>query len=149
MRPFPTRVGVSFRQYNKNKPAKYGLLFLSINSTKFPYTYYSTVYSGKPANGDGPYYLTGTDDYVKSIVDGLDSVSSVKGRNITMDCFYTSLHIMLMVTRGEKGHHGGNHSGVGVIKEVTNRDANSTKVFWSEEDSHLTLTSYVVKTKSS
>ena len=45
---FPTRVGVGFCQYNKSKPAKYGLLFRSLNSASVPYTYTSLVYAGKP-----------------------------------------------------------------------------------------------------
>ena len=35
---YPTMVGVAFRQYNKNKPGKYGSLFRSINSAEMPYT---------------------------------------------------------------------------------------------------------------
>ena len=31
---YPTRVGAAFYQYNKDKPAKYGLLFRSINSAE-------------------------------------------------------------------------------------------------------------------
>ena len=45
---YPARVGVVFRQYNKDKPAKYGLLFRSINSAEVPYTYTSVIYAGKP-----------------------------------------------------------------------------------------------------
>ena len=43
-----TRVGISFRQYSKSKPAKYGLLFKSLNSAEMPVTYNSVMYSGKP-----------------------------------------------------------------------------------------------------
>ena len=35
---YPTRVVVTFCQYNKDKLAKYGLLFQSINSAEVPYT---------------------------------------------------------------------------------------------------------------
>ena len=43
-----TRVGISFRQYSKSKPAKYGLLSKSLNSAEMPVTYNSVMYSGKP-----------------------------------------------------------------------------------------------------
>ena len=54
---YPTRVGVAFRQYNKEKPAKYGMLFRSINSAEVPYTYTSIIYAGKPLDEPGPYYV--------------------------------------------------------------------------------------------
>ena len=44
---YPVRVGVVFRQYNKDKPAKYGLLFRSINSAEVLCTYTSVIYAGK------------------------------------------------------------------------------------------------------
>ena len=51
---YTTRVGVAFHQYNKDKSAKYGLLFRSINSAEVPYTYTSIIYPGKAANKPGP-----------------------------------------------------------------------------------------------
>ena len=33
-----------FKQFNPNKPAKYGLLFKSINAAKYPYTFVSARY---------------------------------------------------------------------------------------------------------
>ena len=77
---YPTRVSVSFRQYMKSKPAKYGLLFRSVSSAVIPYTYSTIVYAGKP-HQEGPYHLTHTDYYVIALVDKLDPVS--------MDNFYT------------------------------------------------------------
>ena len=57
---YPTRVGAAFHQYNKDKPAKYGLLFGSINSAEVPYTYTSIIYTGKPVDKPGPYYVQTT-----------------------------------------------------------------------------------------
>ena len=48
---------VAMKQYNPSKPAKYGLLFKSLNDGRFPYTYNSLVYAGKPQQGGGPYYI--------------------------------------------------------------------------------------------
>ena len=36
---YPMRTQVGIKQYNPNKPAKYGLLFKSLNDARFPYTY--------------------------------------------------------------------------------------------------------------
>ena len=44
---YRTRVGAAFRQYNKGKPATYGLLFRSINSAEVLYTYTSIIYAGQ------------------------------------------------------------------------------------------------------
>ena len=45
---YPMRTQIAFKQYNPNKPAKYGMLFKSINCSRNPYTYQSHVYCGKP-----------------------------------------------------------------------------------------------------
>ena len=39
----------SFNTYNKDKPAKYGLNFRSLGSSRRPYMYYTVPYTGKPA----------------------------------------------------------------------------------------------------
>ena len=62
---YPTRVGVAFPQYNKYKPAKYGLLFQSVCSADVPYTYTSVIYAGKPIGNLGPYYVETMDGIVK------------------------------------------------------------------------------------
>ena len=45
---YPMRNRVSFKQFNPNKPAKYGLLFKSINGARYPYSFVSAPYCGKP-----------------------------------------------------------------------------------------------------
>ena len=45
---YPMRNRVSFKQFNPNKPAKYGLLFKSTNSARYPYSFASAPYCGKP-----------------------------------------------------------------------------------------------------
>ena len=49
---YPMRIQVVMKQYNPNKPAKYGLLFKSFNDARFPFTYNSLVYAGKPEQKD-------------------------------------------------------------------------------------------------
>ena len=39
---------VTLKQYNPDKPAKYGVLFKSLNDARHSYTYRSLVYAGKP-----------------------------------------------------------------------------------------------------
>ena len=41
---FPMRHQIGMKQYNRNKPAKYTLLFKSLNDARFPYTYQSTCW---------------------------------------------------------------------------------------------------------
>ena len=65
---YPMRHQISFRQYNPKKPHKYGLLFKSLNDARFPYTYKSVPYAGKPSSGNGPYYMEKSIDYVKYLV---------------------------------------------------------------------------------
>ena len=58
---YPMRNQINFRQYHPNKPAKYGVLFKSINDLRFSYTYRSDMYDGKRVNGAGPYFVKGTE----------------------------------------------------------------------------------------
>ena len=78
---YPMRNQISIKQYNANKPAKYGLLFKSINDARYPYTSQSLVYSGKPENGDGPHYLNQTEDYVKTLVEIMGAKLPMKEHN--------------------------------------------------------------------
>ena len=56
---YAMRNQISIKQYNPNKSAKYGLLFKSLIDARFPYTYNTLVYAGKPEQGDGPFYIEG------------------------------------------------------------------------------------------
>ena len=83
----PMRNQISIKQYNPNKPAKYGLLFKSLNDVRFPYTYNSLVYAGKPEQGDGPFYIEGIETYIKTLVEKTGSKLPLQGRNISMGRF--------------------------------------------------------------
>ena len=84
---------ISIKQYNPRKPAKYGLLLKSLNDARFPYTYNSLVYAGKPEQGDGPFYIEGIKTYIKRFVEKTGSKLPVQGRNISMDRLCTSIPI--------------------------------------------------------
>ena len=66
MRLYPFRGKISVKQYNPNKPAKYGLLYRSISDARLPYTYNTLPYAGKPSNIiPESEYVTETDNYTK------------------------------------------------------------------------------------
>ena len=90
---YPMRTQVRIKQYNLNKPAKYGLLFKSLNDARFPYTYQSSPYAGKPAAGEGPYYQNKTEDYVKKLVEEAQAKLPLQGQNISMDRLYTIISL--------------------------------------------------------
>ena len=91
---YSARTQVSFKQYNPDKPAKYGVLFKSLNSARYPYTYQTHVYSGKPEEvTNESLYVQGTINCIKYLVEQHQKCHSLKGRNITMDKLYTSLEI--------------------------------------------------------
>ena len=83
----------AFRQYNPDKPAKYGVLFKSLNDARYSYTYRSLVYAGKPKKQPAPFYVSGTQMYIKELVTSLEKSTSLHGRNISMDRLYTSIPI--------------------------------------------------------
>ena len=91
---YPACTQVSFKQHNPNKSAKYGVLFKSLNSARYPHTYQTHVYSGKPEEvTNEPFYVQGTINHIKYLVEQLQKCHSLKGRNITMDRLYTSFEI--------------------------------------------------------
>ena len=61
---YPMRTQINFRQYNPDKPAKYGMLFKSINSATYPYTYQSHVYCGKPKGEPKEFCISRTENYI-------------------------------------------------------------------------------------
>ena len=65
---YPMRHQIAFRQYNPNKPHKYGPLCKSLNDASLSFTYKTTPYAGKPTNGDGLYYIDCIKNYVKYLV---------------------------------------------------------------------------------
>ena len=150
---YPTRVGVVFPQYNKDKPATYGLLFWSINSAEVPYTHTSVIYASKPVGKPGPYYVQTTDDIVKYLVNNLTREANIKGHNLSTDRFYTSIEIANWLLEKNVtcvATIKGNRRGIGDLKSLVNRESpSSTKVYWNKDNTTLNVISYVVNTKSS
>ena len=90
---YPMRTQISFKQYNPDKPAKYGILFKSLNSARHPYTYQSIVYSAKPVGDPTDDYICGTAEYIKQLETKLQAYQRLQRRKISMDRLYTSIHI--------------------------------------------------------
>ena len=148
---YPMRHQIAFRQYNPDKPAKYGMLFKSLNAAGFPYLHRTIVYSGRPEGEPNEYYNKGTSSYVKALVNGTERHVSLQGRNISMDRLYTSIsttrwllsHNITMI-----GTMQSNRSGIpNEIKSMNDREDLSTIIYWCD-DTNTVLSSYVVKTKS-
>ena len=91
---YPMRTQISFKQFNPSKPAKYGLLFKSVNAARYSYTFISSPYSGKPTEEGGQYYIQGTEAIVHYLTETLSTNSSLAGRNISFDRLYSSIPLV-------------------------------------------------------
>ena len=85
------RQQIAFRQYNHNKPHRYGLLLKPLNDARIPYIYKAVLYAAKPKAGHGPYYLQSSIDYIKYLVTEVEADQSITGRTISTDRLYTSI----------------------------------------------------------
>ena len=139
---YPMRTQVRIKQYKPNKPAKYGLLFKSLNDARFPHTYQSLPYAGKPAAGEDPYYLNKTEDYVKKLVEEAQAKLLIQGRNISMDHLYTSISLANWLYERDIiiGTLMTNRIGIPAeIKKTDNRPELCTTVHWEAEEKNLVL----------
>ena len=148
---YPYRGNVKFRQYNPSKPARYGLLYRSISDSHVPYTYFTLAYAGKPESQPDQFYVTGTDNYTKYLVDSLKQYLQLRGRNTSMDRYFTSLPVAEYLLENDITVVGTLRSHrIGLPKELTevkDRDDLSVKYAFTE-DGNIMLVSYVVKKKS-
>ena len=148
---YPLRTHIAFKQYNPDKPAKYGVLFKSINCARYPYTYQSHVYSGKPAGQPNEFYISGTDNYIKYLVSRLLENQPLRGRNISMDRLYSSIPIARWLLEHNitmLGTLKSNRIGIPPeIKDVSEREIDSYEIYW-DESGNMNISSYVVKTSS-
>ena len=136
----PMRNQIGFKQYNPDKPAKYCMLFKSLNSAGIPYLY-GAVYSSKPEGEANEFYLKGTANYVKSLVSGLQKYVKLDGKNISMDRLYMSIPTtrwLLDLNVTVIGNLQHNRSGIPKeIKSVNNRDDLSAIVYWADDNLNL------------
>ena len=147
---------LSFKQFNPSKPAKYGMLFRSINSScRFPYTYTTAVYVGRPVGLPSnlcKYYVTGVEETVKSLVRNLEKTTNLSGRNLSYDRLYTSIPLaqwLLERNITSIGTIQANRKGIPIeIKQVENREVGSYKVFWNVAQKSMSLNSLIANSKS-
>ena len=82
---YPIRTQISFKQFNPSKPAKCNLLFKFENAPRYIYTSISLLYTGKPAEEGGKYYIQGTEAIVDYLIEAFSTNSSLAERNISFD----------------------------------------------------------------
>lgn len=143
---YPMRVQISFKQFNPSKPAKYGLLFKSINAARYPYTFLVVVYSGKPKGPPGEYYVPGTDEIVKSMVSRLKRTNNLQGRNISYDRLYTSIPLAKwLLEQGvtSVGTLKSNRRGIPEEVKQINKDQGPYSVVWEQSEKKIVLHSYL------
>ena len=67
------RGSTGIKQYNPNKPAKYGLLYRSLCDAVVSYTYHTLPYAGKPSETNNKKNcISWTDEYIKHLVNGVN-----------------------------------------------------------------------------
>ena len=151
---YPYRGQIGFKQYNPLKPAKYGLLYQSLCDSSVQYTYYSLPYAGKPddlTRDAGKYYITGTDQYSKYLIENFNKFNSIQSCNVSVDCYFTSITL----ADWARSH---NFSIVGnmcldrkgipkEIKTLNGRQEKST-LYAHQKDGEAMLVFYVDKKKS-
>ena len=148
---YPCRVKVPFKQYNPKKLAKYGILYRSLNSARFPYTYQTAVYSGKPSTLPSPYYAQGISPTVKQLINDLEKHSSLDGVNISMDGQYTDFALFEWLLQKDITAIGIMTNRTAIPRQmssVVGRNEFSYKVMWENSSNKMSLHSYVVNTKS-
>ena len=144
---------LSFKQYNPSKPAKYGLLFKSINAVNYSFTFTATPYCGKPIGEPTTYYVSENEEVVKYLISKLQKHVDLQGRNILFDRLYTTVPLAQWLLSHNitcVGTIQANRRGIPVeIKQLDNRKPLSYECFWETVDNKISLHSYAVNTKSS
>ena len=70
------------------------ILYRSLCDSTVQYTYFSLPNAGKPVETPNDYYVTGTDNYTKYLVNNtIRGKNCIRGRNISLDRYFTSLSI--------------------------------------------------------
>ena len=118
-----------------------------------PYTYFSLPYAGKPEDRDEgnpllKYYVAGTDDYSKYLVQGFCNHNDISGCNISMDRFFTSITLAQWSNERNFTIVGTMRlDRVGIpqqVKDMNNRDEKSMMYVYAKHEDML-LVSYVDK----
>ena len=142
---------VKLKQYNPNKPAKYGLLYRIISDSVVPCTYFPLPYAGKPGIEGSEFYVTGSDENSVYLVDKISSHVNITGRNVSVDRYFTGVTIAHYLNENKMTLVGAMWAKrKGIPKELVekqNRDDQYIKCVYAYEDDMI-LASHVVKKKS-
>ena len=151
---YPYRGHIGFKQYSPNKPAKYGLLYRSLCDSSIPYTYYSLAYADKTEKVEGTagkFYITGTNEYSKYLINELSVYSNLQRINISMDLYFTSVSLETWaleknITIADTMKHD-RKSTPKELMPVADREERSVMHVYNKEKK-IMLVSYINKEKS-
>ena len=115
----------------------------------YPYTFISSLYSGKPTEEGGKYYIQSTEAIFHYLIETLSTNSSLADRNISFDRLYTSIPLAKWLLEKRITCIGTmqlNRKGIpDELNETKNRELLSSEIYWGE-NSPLPISPYVVKT---
>ena len=80
---------INLKQFNLSKPAKYEMLYKSINACSYPFIFSTAVYPCKPKAEPIFYYTPRTSQTVKYLIQNLECHTNLVGRSIFYDRLYT------------------------------------------------------------
>ena len=147
---YPYRRKIGIKQCNPVKPAMYGLLYRSLCYAEVPYTYFTLRYNGKSDSPDNEYYIRGADEYTKYLVNKFLRYNKLKGRNMSLDRYFISITLIqwCLEKKSIVGTMRTDKKGIPKeMKELRDREENSTKYCHSEDNKFLLL-SYLDKKKA-
>ena len=122
-----------------------------MNDARVPFTYKAAPYSCKPKDGNDPYYIDHTENYVKYLVEEFEKDAFLLGRNISTDRLSTSISLAnWLLERGITTVGTLNTNRIGQPDEIKQtKDCEEFNVTCHVDSSgNLYLTSYAVRTKS-
>ena len=129
------------------------MLYKSINSCRYSFTFSTPVYPGKPKAEPTFYYTPGTSQTVKYLFQNLECHTNLVGRYISYDRLYTLIPMaQWLLDRGinSVGTLQSNQKGIPTeIKEIKDRETNPHEIYWEKDNGILNLHSHAVKIKSS
>ena len=127
------------------------MLYRSLSDADVPYTYFTLSYNGKPDSPDNEYCVTGTDEYLKYLVNNFLSNNKLTGRNISLGHYFTSVTLAQWCLEKKISIVGTvrtDRKGIPKeMKELRDREEKSTKNCHSE-DNKLLFVLYVDKKKT-
>ena len=148
---YPTRGGILFKTYNKDKPGKHVLNFRSLGSWRWPYVYFAISYTRQPVEMTDT-HIKDTFSLVQRLVESYKEHGySLKGTNISMNKNHISTPLVKWlpeknITFVETIQT--NRKGLLFEMRETKDREEFSWASWKEDNGPVILNSYVVKTKS-